>query len=233
MEKVIVALRRPDTDDEWVARLCGPVASGLLNLDLPGVTLNLRDGAVRDSVMNLTTLDPPVQGFVSLWTQQYYGAEIDEALRRLRAESNDVAAYLVTESVPMPPPESPPGERAAGMANMALLRRPAELDEQTWLRRWHHDHTPVAIATQSTFGYVQNCVVRPLTAGAPPLSAIVEELFPIEAVGSLHAFFGAADDADLADRLSKMVASTAAFGANVDVDTVPTGRYVFRNPFGP
>ena len=233
MEKVIVALRRPDTDDEWVARLCGPVAAALLDLDLPGVTLNLRDGAVRDSLMTLTTLDPPVQGFVSLWTQQYYGAAIDEALRRLRAESEDVAAYLVTESVPMPPPGSPPGERASGMANMALLRRPAELDEQTWLRRWHHDHTPVAIATQSTFGYVQNCVVRPLTAGAPPLSAIVEELFPIEAVGSLHAFFGAADDADLTDRLNRMVASTAAFGANVDVDTVPTGRYVFRNPFGP
>ena len=233
MEKVIVALRRPDTDDEWVARLCGPVASALLDLDLPGVTLNLRDGAVRDSVMTLTTLDPPVQGFVSLWTQQYYGAAIDEALRRLRAESEDVAAYLVTESVPMPPPGSPPGERASGMANMALLRRPTQMDEQTWLRRWHHDHTPVAIATQSTFGYVQNCVVRPLTAGAPPLSAIVEELFPIEAVGSLHAFFGAADDADLTDRLNRMVASTAAFGANVDVDTVPTGRYVFRNPFGP
>jgi hypothetical protein len=233
MEKVIVALRRPDTDDEWVARLCGPVAAALLDLDLPGVTLNLRDGDVRDSLMTLTTLDPPVQGFVSLWTQQYYGAEIDEALRRLRAEADDVAAYLVTESVPMPPPDSPPGERASGMANMALLRRPAELDEQTWLRRWHHDHTPVAIATQSTFGYVQNFVVRPLTAGAPPLSAIVEELFPIEAVGSLHAFFGASDNADLADRMNKMVASTAAFGANVDVDTVPTGRYVFRSPFGP
>ena len=233
MEKVIVALRRADTDDEWVARLCGPVASALLDLDLPGVTLNLRDGAVRDSLMTLTTLDPPVQGFVSLWTHQYYGTEIEEALRRLRAEADDVAAYLVTESVPMPPPGSPPGERASGMANMALLRRPAELDEQTWLRRWHHDHTPVAIATQSTFGYMQNCVVRPLTAGAPPLSAIVEELFPIEAVGSLHAFFGASDDADLTDRLNKMVASTAAFGANVDVDTVPTGRYVFRNPFGP
>ncbi|MCE9514815.1 MAG: EthD domain-containing protein [Mycobacterium sp.] len=232
MEKVIVALRRPDSDDEWIARLRGPIAAALLDLDLPGVTLNLRDGAVRDSLMTLTTLDPPVQGFVSLWTQQYYGTEIDEALRMLRAEADDVAAYLVTESAPMPPPDSPPGERASGMANMALLRRPAELDEQTWLRRWHHDHTPVAIATQSTFGYVQNFVVRPLTAGAPPLSAIVEEMFPIEAVGSLHAFFGASDDADLTDRLNKMVASTAAFGANVDVDTVPTGRYVFRNPFG-
>ena len=233
MEKVIVALRRPDADEEWVARLCGPVTAALLDLDLPGVTLNLRDGAVRDSLMTLTTLDPPVQGFVSLWTQQYYGTEIDEALRLLRAEADDVAAYLVTESVPMPPPESPPGERASGMANMALLRRPPELDEPTWLRRWHHDHTPVAIATQSTFGYVQNYVVRPLTAGAPPLSAIVEESFPIEAVSSLQAFFGASDDADLADRLNRMVASTAAFGANVNVDTVPTGRYVFRNPFGP
>ena len=237
MEKVIVALRRPDADDEWVARLRGPVASALLDLDLPGVTLNLRDGAVRDSLMTLTTLDPPVQGFVSLWTQQYYGTAMDEALRILRAGADDIAddiaAYLVTESVPMPPPESPPGVRAPGMANMALLRRPTEMDEQTWLRRWHHDHTPVAIATQSTFGYVQNFVVRALTAGAPPLSAIVEELFPIEAVGSLHAFFGAADDAELGDRMNKMVASTAAFGANIDVDTVPTGRYVFRNPFGP
>lgn len=233
MEKVIVALRRPDADDEWVARLRGPVASALLDLDLPGVTLNLRDGAVRDSLMTLTTLDPPVQGFVSLWTQQYYGTAVDESLRLLRSEANEIAAYLVTESVPMPPPGSPPGERASGMANMALLRRPTEMDEQTWLRRWHHDHTPVAIATQSTFGYVQNFVVRALTAGAPPLSAIVEELFPIEAVCSLHAFFGAADDAELGDRMNKMVASTAAFGANIDVDTVPTGRYVFRNPFGP
>lgn len=78
---------------------------------------------------------------------------------------------------------------------------------------------------------MQNRVVRELTDGAAALSAIVEELFPIEAVQSLHAFFGAADDAELADRMSRMVASTAAFGANQNVDTVPTGRYVFRNPF--
>ena len=88
----------------------------------------------------------------------------------------------------------------------------------------------MAIATQSTFGYVQNYVVRALTPGAPPVSAIVEELFPIESVRSLHAFFGAADDAELADRLGKMVASTSAFGANENIDTVPTGRYVFASP---
>ncbi len=124
-----------------------------------------------------------------------------------------------------------PGQRTAGLANVALLRRPADLDEATWLSRWHIDHTPVAIETQSTFGYTQNAVVRALTAGAPAIAAIVEELFPAEAISDLHAFFGAADDDDLRDRMERMVASTAAFGANENVDTVPTSRYVFRSPF--
>ena len=231
MEKVIVALRNSGADDDFVARLCGPVAEALLGLDLPGVTVNVRDAEVRDSLMTLTTLDPPVQALVSLWTQQHYGETIRLALEALTAHTDHLAAYLVTESAPMPPPPSPPGRRAAGLANIALLRRPDGMDEALWLTRWQRDHTPVAIATQSTFGYVQNYVVRPLTPDAPAVSAIVEELFPIEAVSSLHAFFGAADDADLADRMGKMIASTSAFGANVNIDTVPTGRYVFRSPW--
>lgn len=123
------------------------------------------------------------------------------------------------------------GARTPGLANVALLRRPDTLDPQTWRTRWHRDHTSVAIETQATFGYTQNEVVRALTPDAPALAAIVEELFPIEAVGDLHAFFGAADDADLRDRMSRMVASTAAFGANENIDTVPTSRYVLRSPF--
>ncbi len=69
-------------------------------------------------------------------------------------------------------------------------------------------------------------MVRALTPDAPPIDAIVEELFPIEAVSDLHAFFGAADDADLGDRMGKMAASVARFGADRDIDTVPTSRYV-------
>lgn len=231
MEKVIVALQLSRADDAWVTRMCGPVAEALLDLGLPGLTLNVRDSPVRDSLMTLTTLDPPIHGLVSLWTDQHYGQQVSGALEILRPCADELAAYLVTESVPMAPPASDPGRRAPGLANIAMLRRPAGMDEAIWLRRWQHDHTPVAIDTQATFGYIQNHVVRPLTDGAPPVSAIVEELFPIEAVGSLHAFFGAADDTDLADRLRRMVASTAAFGANQNIDTVPTGRYVFRDPF--
>jgi len=231
VEKVIITLRGADADDAWCSRLRDDVAAELLDSGVPGLVVNVRDDVVRDSMMTLTTLEPPVVGFVTLWTQQSYGDQVSSAIARLDKECDDVAAYLVTESVPLPPPDTAPGERTPGLANIALLRRPADLDEPTWRQRWHIDHTPVAIETQSTFGYTQNTVVRALTPGATVIDAIVEELFPIEAISDLHAFFGAADDDDLRDRMERMVASTAAFGANRDIDTVPTSRYVLRTPF--
>ncbi|MDT5019227.1 MAG: hypothetical protein QOD39_5387 [Mycobacterium sp.] len=231
MEKVIITLRAADADEGWCTRLRVQVAADLLEIGAPGLAINVRDDAVRNSLMTLTTLDPPVVGFVTLWTQQSYGEQVRAALARLDKECDDVAAYLVTESVPLPPPKTVSGKRTPGLANVALLRRPDDLDEATWRRRWHIGHTPVAIETQSTFGYTQNAVVRPLTEGAPAFAAIVEELFPIEAISDLQAFFGAADDDDLRDRMERMVASTSAFGANRDVDTVPTSRYVLRTPF--
>lgn len=231
MEKVIITLRAAVGDDPWCTRLRTQVADDLLALGAPGLAINVRDAAVGDSLMTLTTLDPPVVGFVGIWTPQSYGPHVSGALERLTGECDRVDAYLVTESVPLAPPTTEAGARTPGFANVALLRRPAGLDERTWFARWHVDHTPVAIATQSTFGYTQNAVVRALTPDAPPIDAIVEELFPLAATRDLHAFFGAADDADLNDRMTRMVTSTSAFGANVDVDTVPTSRYVMRSPF--
>ena len=230
MEKVIVVLRAADRDDDWCARLRGPVADAILRLGVPGLAVNVRDGAVRHSLMTLTTLDPPVAAVVSLWTQQCYGDQVAAALTLLQMETDDLAAYLVTESVPMLAPLEING-RTPGLANIALLRRPAGLDQESWLTRWQHDHTPVAMQTQATFGYTQNVVVRALTPGAPAVAGIVEELFPAEAITDLKAFFGAADDNDLQNRVSRMVASISAFGANENIDTVPTSRYVLKSPF--
>jgi hypothetical protein len=230
MEKVVALLMAADRDDDWCQRQRGPVADAILRLGVSGLAVNVRDAAVRHSLMTLTTLDPPVAAAVSMWTQQCYGDQIAAALRLLQRECNSVAGYLVTESVPLPAPLEL-GGRTTGLANIALLRRPAELDRASWLNRWQHGHTPVAIETQSTFGYTQNAVVRSLTPDAPKLAGIVEELFPAEAITDLKAFFGAADDTDLQQRLSRMVASTSAFGANENIDTVPTSRYVLKTPF--
>jgi hypothetical protein len=232
MEKVVAVLRRTEPDDDWCDRQRGPVADALLGLGLPGLSVNVRDGAVRHSLMTLTTLDPPVAAVVSLWTQQCYGDQMAAALRLLAEECERLGAYLVSESVPMIAPAVESGSRTPGLANIALLRRPAGLDQATWLNRWQLDHTRVAIETQSTFGYTQNWVVRTLTPDAPGITGIVEELFPAEAITDLKAFFGAADDSELQNRVGQMIASTTAFGANENIDTVPTSRYVFKTPFG-
>jgi hypothetical protein len=230
MEKVVTVLLAADRDEDWCERQRESVADAILALGVAGLSVNVRDAAVTHSLMTLTTLDPPAAAIVSMWTPQCYGDQTAQALRLLAAECDRLAAYLVTESNPLPAPLEL-GRRTPGLANVALLRRPAELDYVTWLQRWQRDHTPVAIETQSTFGYTQNAVVRALTPDAPQLAGIVEELFPIEAVTDMRAFFGAADDADLHRRLSRMVASTSAFGANENIDTVPTSRYVLKTPF--
>lgn len=230
MEKIVVLLRPTEFDDQWCGRIRGPIAQQLLDLGLPGLAVNVRDKPVRDSLITLTTLDPPAAAVVSLWTQQYYGEQAQAAIALLAAEG-DAAAYLVTESVPIAPPDPGDGQRTPGLANVALLRRPAEMDQASWLHTWHINHTPVAIATQGTFGYTQNVVVRALTAGAPVIDGIVEELFHLEAVSDMHVWYGARNDADLQDRLVQMAASVSAFGADRHIDTVPTSRYLFRSPF--
>jgi len=230
MEKVVVLLRAEPPDDPWCERIRGPVADELLDLAVAGLSVNVRDGAVRHSLMTLTTLAPPVAGVIGLWVQQSYGPQVSAAVELLADQCDSLAAYLVTESVPIPPPDRL-GDRTPGFANVALLRRPPALDRATWLTRWQVDHTPVAIETQATSGYTQNVVVRALTPDAPTIDGIVEELFPDAATTDLHAFFGAADDADLQDRMTRMVASTSAFGATDNIDTVPTSRYLLRSPF--
>ena len=230
MEKVIAVLMRPEPDDAWCDGLRGPVADALLELGIAGLAVNVRDSAVTHSLMTLTTLDPPAVAVVSLWTQQCYGEQMTAALKLLGAECEQLAAYLVTESVPLLAPLEI-GSRTTGLANIALLRRPAEMDQAAWLNRWQLNHTRVAIETQSTFGYTQNWVVRALTPDAPGISGIVEELFPAEAITDLQAFFGAADEQEMQDRLGQMIASTSAFGANENIDTVPTSRYVLKAPF--
>src|ERR1700758_1294403 len=149
MEKVVAVLMAADHDEDWCQRQRGPVADAILRLDVAGLAVNARDAAVRHSLMTLTTRAPPVAAVVSIWTQQCYGDQIAAALRLLQAECEHLAAYLVTESVPLPAPLEL-GTRTTGFANIAVLRRPEKLDQATWLNRWQHDHAPVAIETQST-----------------------------------------------------------------------------------
>lgn len=234
MEKLVYALwRASDIEaDAFAATLLGTVAEGLAESGARGIQLNVVDSVVADAMLRLSTFDEPVSAFVSLWVDRAADAVRLPLEGVLAAPSTRVEGWLVTESVPLDPNLPVGPERQTGLAQIALIRRPADMAYSQWLDTWQNQHTDVAIETQSTFGYVQNAVVRAITPTAPSVDAIVEELFPIEALKDPHAFYDSAGDGtELARRVTRMVESVRRFGADQDLDVVPTSRYVLSTPF--
>ena len=234
MEKLVYAVwrRQGDAAHQFSTRLRADLPETLAELGVVGLQVNVADDDVADAMVRITAHDPAIDGALSIWV----ATASDAARLPIEAAISEVtgsfAGWLVTESVPLPNPATPSGSRTPGYANLAFLRRPAELDQAEWLHRWQGSHTTVAIETQSTFGYTQNVVVRAVTEGAPEVHGIVEELFPAEAMTDLHAFFDTGgDDDELARRMAAMGASVSNFGADRVIDVVPTSRYVVTTPF--
>lgn len=191
------------------------------------VQANISDAAVQTAMLRITTFDAPVQAVVSVWWADAPRAEV--AARVLGAVAEKVEGWHVEEATPIPPPVTAALERAPGLSNIAFLRKPDDLSRAEWLDRWRTHHTAVAIETQATFGYVQNVVTGPATAGAPDIAGIVEELFPLEALTDPHAFYGSGGDgAELARRIERLMSSVATFGGDRNLDVVPTSRYRLR-----
>jgi hypothetical protein len=187
--------------------------------------LNLDDEAVA-AAMRIPTFDQPIAAIVSVWLVD--GADPAAVNAVVGQVAKRHHGWLVDERRPIDPPESWDGSRVDTLANVAVLRRPEELAEEEWLHRWLVDHTPIAIETQATFGYLQNIVVDPVTDRTPFVSAFVEELFPSEAITDMHAFYGSGgDNAELNDRLTRLMTSVARIGADRDLDLVPSSRYLF------
>ena len=163
----------------------------------------------------------PITAFVTVWTE-----DVGSALAVLTGLDDGSHVYRVTEHRRLDPPAVPNGERADALTNIAVLRRPDRMSQAEYLDYWLVQHTPIAIRTQATFGYIQNVVEEALTESAPAIAAIVEELFPMAAMTDTHAFYGSGgDDEELNRRFTTLMTSVARFGAGTGLDLVPTSRY--------
>ncbi len=184
--------------------------------------LNLDDEAVAPA-MRIATGPDHIGAIATVWAD-----DDAEATSLLAAATTRLAGWQVDERLPIPPPDTAHGERMDALANVAVLKKPDELAREEWLHRWLVDHTPIAIATQATFGYVQNVVTRPLTDTRRQVDALVEELFPSAGMVDMHAFYGSGgEDAELDDRLTRLMASVTRIGFDHDIDLVPSSRYVY------
>jgi hypothetical protein len=173
----------------------------------------------------------PIASVLSVWTD----GPVEQVVAVVRELDPSADGWRVEERLPIEPPAVDDGERADALANLAFLRRPASMSPEDWRSDWLDRHTSIAIETQGTFGYVQNPVVEPVTAGAPEVAGIVEELFAMAAMTDSHAFYGSdGDDDELQRRFTRLMDSVGRFGADQGLDLVPTSRYVWslqRNTF--
>jgi hypothetical protein len=228
MEKLMYAVWRQDATPvrEFRRTILETTAPALLSLGVRGLAINLADDLAVPG-LRIARLDPA--GTVALW--------VDTALERRRIESllhavtPRLAGWLVLESVPLVNTRHvvPLGERIPGLYTVAFLEKPEALGYDEWLARWQGGHTRVAIETQSTFAYIQNVLVRAVTADAPPWTAIVEEAFPAEAATDPMVFYRARTREELAENQRRMVESCAAFIDFDRLETHPMSAYVLRS----
>jgi hypothetical protein len=229
VEKLMYVGWKPDSVAlaDFRATLLGATAESLLACGARGLTVLLADDAAVQG-LRIAQRDPTA--VVSIW--------LDSALRRgpleaiLATAMGRLAGWLVLESVPLPNTTHPVvlGERVPGLYTVALLEKPDSLAYDDWLERWQGDHTAVAIETQRTFVYVQNVLARPMTPGAPPWVAIVEEGFPEEAATDPLRFYAASTAEELASQQGRMTASVQRFIDFARFETLPMSAYVLAHP---
>lgn len=232
MEKLIyVVWKRDETSTGGFGEeILGEVATSLASLGARGLSVNLADEAAAYAQgMRITRMPQPPSGTVSIWLDT--ALDRDPVHRLLATRCQRLAGYLVLESVPIVNTSRvvPLGERTPGITTVAFLEKPEAMGYEDWLEQWQGRHTRVAIETQSTFLYVQNVVVRPVTRNAPPWSAIVEEGFPAEAATDPMVFFAAGNSRErLEENRRRLLTSCGRFLDFARVESHPMSSYVLK-----
>jgi len=229
MEKLVYLLREPAaTAGEVLRKRIFSAAASIRECGAMRIAANVTDEAVAaGTAVTIGRLDPPIRAMVSFWMHNSDDrAALETTLCR---EAATCAGYLVVESVPMinTTHVAPAGERTPGVNMVTCINRLPSLTREEFWRIWYHDHKRVAQETQSTFSYVRNTVVRPLTDGAPECDGIVEEMFPIEALTDPLVWYAATSDEDLRVRLQRMMESVQRFLDLAPLESHPMSHYEF------
>jgi hypothetical protein len=227
MEKLAYALWKGDSPaDAFRERLLAKLASRLPTLGAENLAISVIDSDVAaGGHLHMGARKP--DALLTFWME--CSQDRGPLEERIDYFSEKMAGYLVVESRPMVYDSPvPPGERTPGFSLVGFILPKEGISHDAFVKQWYDVQRDTAIETQSTFHYVRNEVVRPLTPDAPPWNAIVEEGFPSEALDSPHVFY----DADGSEEryqahLARMMASVEVFIDLENIDSHPMSEYRF------
>lgn len=229
MEKIQYLLSAQGGDKSALkTALLGPIGQQIAGTSgVHKLRVAINDEDVADGAPMRQENNPPVaDALVSVWVDSAVNqGPVEECLRGV---GQDLMAYVVAESEPIVSPVAE-GTRTSGVLQLAMFAQNPDLSFAEFMDIWMNSHTQVAIDTQSTFGYRQNVISRPLTKNATAFSAIVEEQFPVEAMTSQEVFYDAVgDDALYQKRFAQMMESVFRFIDMSTINVVHLSEYVIK-----
>jgi hypothetical protein len=229
LEKLVYLLWKRDADaiDAFRTLLVGQASRRLVADGALALTANVADLHDRLGARNPLVVGDgrTISACVSVWVESQDLRDTLEST--LAGVAERVHGYLVTESVPLRCPDRTwaDGERSPGVTLWTAFPKPERLGDEAFYAHWYGSHTPLSFEIHPLWQYVRNAVARPLTPGAPPFRAIVEERFrSIDEILDLRRFFGG----DLAN-VKRAMDDLAAFTDMTTMNTVPMSEYVVKS----
>ncbi|MSO38149.1 MAG: hypothetical protein EXQ69_07855 [Acidimicrobiia bacterium] len=210
------------------------IAPALIALEPRGLSMQIDDDDSDVPVPLPAPADEPQPGaLVSIWLDRYDDRAPYEAV--LRSVSDDIAGYLVTESLYTdyggnqwsPPRNWENGERSPGVVMVTLLRKPTKMADDDWFAHWHDVQSPVSEAMQPRTCYRRNTIARSITPNAPNLRGIVEEAWPsAEHITDPALFYNAKTPEEVNANLTSMLGSVTAFLDLSELRSFTTSEYL-------
>lgn len=233
MEKLVYGLwRRPDQDVEPIRQaLLDDVAPALLDLGVPGLRVCVEEPAGQAYRVGANPDGSLLVASVSLWIGSYDDRAPHEAA--LAAVDAPAFGWIVAESEALAYGEHrtwPDGERSPGLSITTFFDKKPGVDDDTFYRIWHGEHTPLSFEIHPFWLYVRNQVLRPITPGAPSVRGIVYEAVPTDAdMLDFTRFFGCADEPDrLMAQIQRVDDHMNTFGDTATLQCVPMREWIFR-----
>ena len=233
MEKLIYGLwRRPDQDvDPIRTTLLDEVAPALLDLGVPGLRVCVEEPAGKAYRVGANPDGSLLVASVSLWIDSYDNrAPHEGALAEVDARAY---GWIVAESEARAYGENrtwPDGEQSPGLSITTFFDKKPDVDDETFYRIWHGEHTPLSFVIHPFWMYIRNQVLRPITPGAPSVRGIVYEAVPTdEQMLDFNQFFGCPGEPErLSDQIKIVDDHMNTFGNTTTLQCVPMREWIFR-----
>jgi hypothetical protein len=233
VEKLVYGLwRRPEQDlDPIRDGLLERVAPALLELGVPGLRICVEEPAGKAYRVGANPDGSLLAASVSLWIDSYDNRGPHEAA--LAAVDATAFGWIVAESEARSYGEHrtwPDGEQSPGLSITTFFDRKEGIDDDTFYRIWHGEHTPLSFEIHPFWLYVRNQVLRPITPGAPSVRGIVYEAVPTdEQMLDFNQFFGCPGEPErLMDQIKRVDDHMDTFGNRATLQCVPMREWIFR-----